>query len=70
MLTARTRCPECYGPDVVDLAELLFSATAYYYRCRACGCWWVIPKDAADPAKPIVIGNAITSNTSTHSKAS
>jgi hypothetical protein len=58
MGSARTECPECDGPDVVDLADLLYSPRADYFRCRACGCWWIVPKGADKPATPIVFGNA------------
>ena len=70
MPSARKLCPECYGPNVVDLADLLYSPGFDYFRCRGCGCWWKVSKDAAGPAKPIIIGNAITPNSPAHSKAS
>jgi hypothetical protein len=59
MSSARTTCPECggNGPNVVDLADLLYSPRVDYFRCRACGCWWMVPKDADEPAKRIVLGN-------------
>ena len=64
-------CTQCYGPNVVDLADLLYSPGFDYFRCRGCGCWWKVSKDAAaGPAKPIIIGNAITPNSPAHSKAS
>jgi Pyruvate/2-oxoacid:ferredoxin oxidoreductase delta subunit len=59
MSSARTTCPECdrYGPNVVDLADLLYSPRVDYFRCRACGCWWMVPKNADEPATRIVLGN-------------
>jgi hypothetical protein len=62
MSSARTTCPECNGggPNVVDLADLLYSPRFDYFRCRACGCWWMVPKDADEPATRIVLGNPLT----------
>jgi hypothetical protein len=62
MSTARTTCPDCNadGFNVVDLADLLFSAEADYFRCRACGCWWMVPKGADGPAMPIAVALART----------
>ena len=57
MGSARTLCPECDAPDVVDLADLLYSASADYFRCRSCGCWWMVPKGANEPATRIILGN-------------
>jgi hypothetical protein len=53
MSMARTTCPDCdaHGSNVVDLADLLFSAEADYFRCRACSCWWMVPKGADGPSK-------------------
>jgi len=57
MGVARTVCPECNGRhDVVDLADLLYSPRVDYYRCSACGCWWMVPKGSEAPATRIVIG--------------
>jgi hypothetical protein len=63
MSSARTTCPECggNGPDVVDLADLLYSPRVDYFKCRACGCWWMVPKDADEPATRIVLGNPTAS---------
>ena len=52
MPTARTHCPDCGEPDVMDLAKLLYSPRVDYFRCRACGCWWFVPKDAARAGHP------------------
>jgi hypothetical protein len=59
MPSMRTFCPECHGQgaNVVDLADLLYSADADYFRCRACGCWWMVPKHADASATPVVLGN-------------
>jgi hypothetical protein len=59
MSPARTTCPECdgKGPTVVDLADLLYSPKSDYFRCRACGCWWMVPKHADEPSTRIVLGN-------------
>jgi hypothetical protein len=42
---------------VVDLADVVFSPWVDYFRCRACGCWWLLPKHANDPASRIVLVN-------------
>ena len=57
MGSARTACPECDGLNVVDLADLLYSARVDYFRCRSCGCWWMVPKGANEPATRVVLGN-------------
>ena len=57
MPSARTRCPECHGPAVVDLAALLYSPRVDYFLCRECGCWWLVPKGADGPATRAVFGN-------------
>ena len=56
MPTARTHCPDCGEPDVMDLAQLLYSPRVDYFRCRACGCWWFVPKGADEPATRAVFG--------------
>ena len=50
MPSARTHCPQCNSPDVVDLADLLYSANVDYFRCHACSGWWSVPKGADGPA--------------------
>jgi hypothetical protein len=59
MFSARTSCPECNRGPVVDLADLLYSPRVNYFRCRACGCWWMVPKEANEPATKsrILLGN-------------
>jgi hypothetical protein len=59
MSSARARCPECddEGPNVVDLADLLYSPRVDYFKCRACGCWWTVPKDPDEPVTRVVIGH-------------
>ena len=57
MVSARKQCPECLGPEVVDLADLLYAAHVDYFRCRTCGCWWMVPKDSDDPATRLIFGN-------------
>jgi hypothetical protein len=50
MASARTHCPDCYGTDeVIDLADLITSATVDYFRCRTCGSWWLVPKGEDRP---------------------
>jgi hypothetical protein len=58
MDSARTQCPDCggVGPNVVDLVDLLYSPRVDYFRCRACGCWWLIPKGEDGPATRAVFG--------------
>ena len=50
MPSARTQCPQCNRPEVVDLADLLYSARVDYFRCHACSGWWSVPKGADGPA--------------------
>jgi len=50
MPSARTQCPQCNSPGVVDLADLLYSARVDYFRCHACSGWWSVPKGADGPA--------------------
>ena len=57
MAFARTECPQCSSLDVVDLRDLLFSRTANFFRCRSCGCWWVVSKDDRNPATRTIVGN-------------
>jgi hypothetical protein len=57
MGSARTQCPECDGLNVVDLGDLLYSPRVDYFRCRGCGCWWMVPKHAEEPATRIILGN-------------
>jgi hypothetical protein len=57
MGSARTECPECDGLDVVDLADILYSPRVDYFRCRACGCWWMVPKDAVESGSRVILGN-------------
>ena len=57
MSSARTTCPECDSPTVVDLANLLFSPRVDFFRCPACLCWWMVPKGKDGPATRIVFGN-------------
>jgi hypothetical protein len=58
-MSARTMCPECdrVGSNVVDLADVLYSPRFDYFKCRACGCWWMVPKHANEPATRVVLGN-------------
>ena len=59
MPSARTECPDCKGAlqNVVDLAEILYSPRVDYFRCRACGCWWMVPKGEDGPATRAIFGN-------------
>ena len=50
MPSARTQCPQCNRSEVVDLADLLYSARVDYFRCHACSGWWSVPKGADGPA--------------------
>ena len=43
--------------NVVDLADLLYSARVDYLRCRKCLCWWIVPKGEDGPATRIVFGD-------------
>ena len=62
MASARAQCPECGGSrDIVDLADVLYSPKVDFFRCRACGCWWMVPKGADEPATRAVLGNAHSS---------
>ena len=57
MLSARKQCPECHDPAVVDLQDLLYSPRVDYFRCRSCGCWWLVPKGDDGPATRATFGN-------------
>ena len=57
MDSARTHCPNCRRPNVVDLADLLYCPQFDYFRCGACHSWWMVPKYADGPAVPTVFGN-------------
>ena len=55
MASARAQCPECDADDVVDLQDILYSSRVDFFRCRACLCWWMVPKDADEPATRVVL---------------
>ena len=58
MPSARTQCPGCQDEaQVVDLRDLLYSPQVDYFRCRACGCWWIVSKGEDWPATRLVSGN-------------
>jgi len=57
MASARTRCPECDSVDVVDLADIVYSSRVDFLRCRACVCWWMVPKGKDGPATRVVFGD-------------
>ena len=57
MASARTRCPECDSVDVVDLADIVYSFRVDFFRCRACVCWWMVPKGKNGPATRVVFGD-------------
>ena len=61
MTSGRNQCPECNGASVVDLENLIFSLRVDYFRCRDCGCWWTLAKNADEPATRIVPGNSAAS---------
>jgi hypothetical protein len=60
MNSARSQCPECDGHDVVDLSDVLWSRHVDFFRCRACFCWWMVPKDQDEPATRVILGNPNT----------
>lgn len=60
MRSARTHCPECESPAVVDLADLLYSPRVDYFRCRTCAAWWVVPKGEEGPALRTLFGHGDT----------
>jgi len=57
MLSAREQCPECYGSAVIDLRDILYSSRVDYYRCPACGCWWMVRKGQDGPATRAIFGH-------------
>jgi len=62
MGSARTVCPQCDSESgVVDLTDLLYSPRMDYFRCRSCGCWWMVPKEEDDAATRIIFGNVSSS---------
>ena len=70
MTSARTQCPECDGFGVVDLQDILWSRTVDYFRCRACLCWWMVPKGQDEPATRIILGHPNISTTVQRDRAS
>ncbi len=60
MNSARTECPECGGSDVLDLGDVLWSRNVDFFRCRACFCWWMVPKGEDEPATRVILGNPNT----------
>ena len=62
MPSARTQCPQCNRPDVVDLADLLYSARGEYFRCHACSGWWSVPKGEDGPATRGVLSDLTASS--------
>ena len=65
--SARTHCPECHAPDVADLNDVLYSRNVDYFRCRACDCWWMVPKGHNKPATRMKFGK--TGGTATAEQA-
>lgn len=63
--TARTHCPECRASQVLDLNQILYSSRADYFRCRACDCWWIVPKGKDGPATRMKFGKARTDRSDT-----
>jgi hypothetical protein len=57
MASARTQCPECDASSIVDLQDILYSSRVDFFRCRACLCWWMVPKGVDEPATRIVLGD-------------
>ena len=58
MASARLHCPSCGQSAIVDLQDVLYSSRVDFFRCRACLCWWMVPKGADEPATRIVLGDA------------
>ena len=58
----RTQCPECGGPNILELHEVnRTSSTSDYFRCRSCGCWWLVPRGKDGPATRMILGYLNTS---------
>jgi len=59
MGSARRQCPECNGDgsNVVNLEDLLYSPRVDFFRCRACFCWWMVPKGEEGPPTRLILGN-------------
>jgi hypothetical protein len=62
MPSARSHCPSCGQPAIVDLQDVLYSSRVDFFRCRTCLCWWMVPKGADEPATRIVLGNSESTN--------
>ena len=60
--SARSECPECCATDVITLTDVLSSDRVDYFRCRACDCWWMVPKGRNGPATRAIFGNPDTSS--------
>lgn len=61
MPSARTHCPDCNSEDILNLRNVLTSASYDYFRCQVCSCWWMLPTDADVPATRVILGNRKTS---------
>ena len=55
--SARSKCQECHATDVMSLADVLSSDRIDYFRCRACDCWWMVPKGKDGPATRAMFGH-------------
>ena len=60
--SARSQCPECHATDVIVLTDVLSSDKVDYFRCRACDCWWMVPKGKDGPATRAIFGSPDTSS--------
>jgi hypothetical protein len=40
--------------NIVDMRADLYSPRVDYFRCRACGYWWMVDKNVDEPATRIV----------------
>ena len=58
MPSARTQCPQCAGPLVVALDEVLYSAQADFFQSAQCGHLWHVAKGQEGPASQSLLGKA------------
>jgi len=49
-------CPDCESTDIIDRGDELYSRPADFFRCRACNCYWMLPKHADEPATHVILG--------------
>jgi len=57
MPNARTHCPYCNSPEVIDLAFVLRVPGVDLFVCRTCREIWHLPKDQIWPPSQDLLGS-------------